>query len=561
VVAYEQDWFIALHAPYFDRIGSRSRDLFLKHSLAPGESRDFEGWLQVGPSGDLAPVLRAELDRKQLTSGVIRGSVTTRAGAPVEQPIVVIEKLGAPYAWVYGRQGRYELTLPVGDYTLYATAKSHASSPPTSVSIEAGDELVHDFRGLGTPGRVRFDVRDRQTGKPLDARIAIAQGEKPLVEFLGKKVFFTQLDSQGVADEPIAPGNYVFSVSSGGGFLGPTESVSLEVLPGRTLDRKVLLTRRFDPRARGWYSADLHHHADQAEANTPPAEVARSQLAAGLDLLFVSDHDTTTNFPKMQEIAQRRGVSFIPGIELSPSWGHFNAYPLQLDARLSVDTSLATVQEILADGRRMGAIIIQANHPYIPYGYMTSAAAGVVPGGFSRDFDLMEINVGAPADDPKVLAQLAQYWNAREKVFLSAGSDTHDVWNSESGRVRMYAHPDGAPTAAAFAQALKSGRAYVSFGPLVYPSVMFGETLRVRAQEAFTLGFDLQSIAGIRRVELVSRGEVVRTESFEGEGNQEVHAEFPLTADAATWYALVVRDRADRNAYTNPIWVDVDESR
>jgi len=80
-------------------------------------------------------------------------------------------------------------------------------------------------------------------------------------------------------------------------------------------------------------------------------------------------------------------------------------------------------------------------------------------------------------------------------------------------------------------------------------------------QEAFTLGFDLQSTAGIRRVELVSRGEVVRTKNFEGEGNQEVHVEFPLTADAAIWYALVVRDRADRNAYTNPIWVDVDESR
>jgi hypothetical protein len=62
-------------------------------------------------------------------------------------------------------------------------------------------------------------------------------------------------------------------------------------------------------------------------------------------------------------------------------------------------------------------------------------------------------------------------------------------------------------------------------------------------------------------VELVSRGEVVRTEDFEGEGKQEARVEFSLTADAATWYALVVRDRADRNAYTNPIWVDVDESR
>src|SRR4030095_51018 len=74
VGADDGDLFIAPHAPYFDRIESNSRDLFRKHSLAPGESRSFEGWLQVGPSGDLAPVLRAEIDRKHLQSGVIRGT-------------------------------------------------------------------------------------------------------------------------------------------------------------------------------------------------------------------------------------------------------------------------------------------------------------------------------------------------------------------------------------------------------------------------------------------------------------------------------------------------------
>jgi len=54
----------------------------------------------------------------------------------------------------------------------------------------------------------------------------------------------------------------------------------------------------------------------------------------GLDLLFVSDHDSTVNLPVLQQIASSRGVSFIPGIELSPSWGHFNAYPLAAGARL-----------------------------------------------------------------------------------------------------------------------------------------------------------------------------------------------------------------------------------
>src|SRR5271155_2547489 len=96
-------------------------------------------------------------------------------------------------------------------------------------------------------------------------------------------------------------------------------------------------------RSRHWYSADLHHHADQAEAVTPPADLARSQLAAGLDLLFVSDHDSMANHRALQAIAARRGVPFIPSVELSASWGHFNAYPLTLGAPLSIDTGTATV--------------------------------------------------------------------------------------------------------------------------------------------------------------------------------------------------------------------------
>ena len=194
----------------------------------------------------------------------------------------------------------------------------------------------------------------------------------------------------------------------------------------------------FDPPARGWYAADLHHHADQAEAVTPPADLARSQLAAGLNLLFVSDHDSTANHAALSQIAKERGVAFIPGIELSPSWGHFNAYPLNPGAKLAIDTSTASVDEVFREARREGAAVVQVNHPFIPFGYFTSVAAGVAPGGFNPGFDLVEINSSAPNDDAKVLARLREFWNARQRYYLSAGSDTHDVWNDESGRIRTF---------------------------------------------------------------------------------------------------------------------------
>ncbi|HEV7613269.1 MAG TPA: CehA/McbA family metallohydrolase [Steroidobacteraceae bacterium] len=554
VVAYDEKWTLALHAPYADHIADGSMDMYQAHALAAGESRAFDAWLQVGSSGDLKPIIAAEIARKHLESGTLHGVVTGGDGRVVEAPVVVIEKQGKPYAWVLGRHGDYDLTLPVGEYEIYATAKNHSQSARAKLGIRAGASAVRDFRDLQIPGSIRWSVADAK-GKPLDARIGIMQGQKPLVEFLGRKTFFTELDRKGRADVPIAPGDYVFSVSSGGGFLAARQQLKLAVAAGQVQTANVAVTALFDPPAGHWYSADMHHHADQAEAVTPPADLARSQLAAGLDLLFVSDHDSTVNQRILQTIARRRGMAFIPSIELSASWGHFNAYPLLPGRKLAIDTGTATIDEILKEARREGATVVQVNHPFIPYGYFTSVTGGVAPGGFNPAFDLIEINAGEPGDDRKVLQTAWNFWNSGHRYYLSAGTDTHDVWRDESGAVRAFVHIDGAVTAATFARALKEGHGYVSYGPLIFPSVIFGDELKVKPGEPFTLGFDLKSVAGVKQAQLIGSGSVLKTESFPGAPLQ-VHADFPLTTQRRTWYALIVEDNEGHQAYTDPIWVD-----
>jgi hypothetical protein len=558
VVAYDEDWSVALHAPYADHIADNSMDMYQLHALAPGESRVFEAWLQVGPSGDLKPIITAEIARKHLESGIVRGAVAAQDGKTVETPVVVIEKQGKAYGWVMGAHGEYQLPLPAGDYTLYATAKNYSQSVRTALTVTAGANVVRDFRDLKNPGSIEFAVADARSKQPLDARISIAEGQKPVAEFLGRKTFFTELDRKGRIDVPIAPGDYVFSVSSGGGFLSQRTALNLNVAPGESKRANVLLARLFDPPARQWYSADLHHHADQAEAVTPPPDLARSQLAAGLDLLFVSDHDSTANHGALKAIADRRGMGFIPGIELSASWGHFNAYPLLPGGKLKIDTGTATIDEIFREGRRLGAVVVQVNHPFIPYGYFTSVRNGVAPGGFAPSFDLIEINAQAPTDDMKVLQALWNFWNAGHHYYLTAGTDTHDVWHDESGAVRMFAHIDGPVTAQGFAQALKSGHAYATFGPLIFPSVMFGDELKVKPREPFTLGFDLKSVAGVKQVELIAAGQVLKTQSFPA-ATQEIRADFPLSTERSTWYSLIVEDNIGHKAYSDPIWVDTVE--
>jgi hypothetical protein len=261
------------------------------------------------------------------------------------------------------------------------------------------------------------------------------------------------------------------------------------------------------------------------------------------------------NHDVLQRIAEGRAMPFIPSMEFSPSWGHFNAYPLLAHQKLAIDPSTATIDAILKEARRQGAIIVQVNHPFIPYGYFTSLAAGVAPGGFNPGFDLIEINAAQSDDDPKVLHALWALRNAGHHYYLAAGTDTHDVWNEESGRVRTFAHIGGTVTAKAFAEALKAGHAYVTHGPLIFPSVMFGEELKVKPGAAFSLGFDIRSVAGVKEVELVSGGGVATTRSLPATP-QQVRVDFPLTTLRSSWYALVVEDAQGRRAYTDPIWVD-----
>ncbi|MBB5367857.1 MULTISPECIES: CehA/McbA family metallohydrolase [unclassified Janthinobacterium] len=549
MVAYDADWSVALHAAYFNDVEYGSKDLYQRHSLAPGESRQFDGWLQVGSSGDLAPVMRAEIERDGLPSGEVRGTVRGLDGKPVQQAVLVLEKAGKPYGWTLAPNGSYSMQLPLGDYQIYATAKGYSQTTPQSLTVASGQPVTQDFSQLQGPGTIHFDVKNARS-LPLDARIVISQGQQPVVEFLGKKTFFTELDRKGKADVSLAPGAYVFTVSSGGGFLNEAVQLPVQVHAGVQQRAEVVLKSFAEPSARRWFAADLHHHADQAEAVTPPADLARAQLAAGLDLLFVSDHDTMINLPALATIASRRKLPFIGSMELSASWAHFNAYPLKAGQKLAIDMSTATVDQIFAEARRLGATTIQVNHPFIPYGYFASLDAKVAPGGFNGAFNVVEINASTPGDDVKVLQKLWQYWNEGHPYYLSGGTDVHDVWNDVSGRVRTFAHVEGKLTPASYSAAVKAGHSYVSAEPLIYPDTVFGTRLAKRPP---TLGFDLQALAGIKKVELIGGGVVAASLSFD-DFPRSRRVDF-MPTDNAAWYALIVEDKDGHKAYSNPVWI------
>lgn len=555
-VTYDKEWMAALHAPYFDHINYNGKDMYLENNLKPGEEKKYTGYLQMAPSGDLAPVLNAEMQRKNIQSGTISGAVKTASGENVEDPYVVVKKEGEPYTWAGGENGRFSMELPEGDYSMYATAAGYSASAEKSVEVKSGGKRAVNFNTLESPGVLNLQVRDGENN-PADARISIEKGATPLIRFLGKKTFFTRLDQRGNAELTLAPGEYEFSVESGANFFANPEVLKADVQANREMEKSVEIEEMMSPPS-GWLNCDMHHHSDQLDGKTSPEYLVRSQLAADVDFIFISDHDTVVNNGKTARLAKEAGLRIIPSIEISPSWGHFNAYPLASDATWDLNSGKATVAEIFEYARDKGAKIIQQNHPIIPYGYFKNADEDTINGKYRASFDLVELNSDAEYEDAWELAM--SYWNQGDRYYLSAGTDVHDVRSRKSGEMRMFAYTRGSKGVNAFVDALKDGKSYASFGPMIVPhNFMFGDEIRLADDESTEVDFGLKSVNGLNKAVIYQNGEAVKTMDFENTPNTaEVSHDLAATGDG--WMAIVVEDAEGRKAYSNPVWINITQN-
>jgi hypothetical protein len=298
----------------------------------------------------------------------------------------------------------------------------------------------------------------------------------------------------------------------------------------------------------------MHHHGDILDGVTSPEFVLRSQLACGLDMALLSDHDSTQKNDLMADLACKRRIPFIPAMEISPAWGHFNIYPVNSDVQLGLDPGSSTAGEIFSHARELGAKVVVINHPYSTYGYFRSLDMGVAPGGLVQNFDLIEINYQYPPD--QAVQKAWEFWNQGKRIYLIAGTDTHSVWQDTSGAVRTYVYTQDSPTPEAYIRALKAGHSFVTYGPLVFPEIPFGQQVRITQGSKQQLVYDITAVHGITDVELISQGEVAERLSLNGT-EQSRRIQFLVQPKDNSWYALVVSDARGNRAFTNPLWVNI----
>lgn len=62
---------------------------------------------------------------------------------------------------------------------------------------------------------------------------------------------------------------------------------------------------------------DLHTHSNRSDGTDSPDQVVRDAAAAGVDIIAITDHDTTSGWQAALEAGAQHGVGIVPGIEVT----------------------------------------------------------------------------------------------------------------------------------------------------------------------------------------------------------------------------------------------------
>ncbi len=93
---------------------------------------------------------------------------------------------------------------------------------------------------------------------------------------------------------------------------------------------------------------DLHSHSTASDGTLTPAELVQRARRCGVDVLALTDHDTTAGLEEAACAARGEGLMLIPGVEISVTWQARTVHVVGLN----VDRRHGALQQGLAHLRR-----------------------------------------------------------------------------------------------------------------------------------------------------------------------------------------------------------------
>src|SRR3954451_20930051 len=131
---------------------------------------------------------------------------------------------------------------------------------------------------------------------------------------------------------------------------------------------------------------DLHTHSSVSDGTDPPAALVAAAVAADLDVVALTDHDTTDGWAAAAA-ARPPGLTLVPGMEFSCRWipeherpisVHLLAYLFDPDHPGLLAERTRLREERLSRGERMVTGLAAAGYPVTWAGIVEASEGGVV---------------------------------------------------------------------------------------------------------------------------------------------------------------------------------------
>lgn len=112
---------------------------------------------------------------------------------------------------------------------------------------------------------------------------------------------------------------------------------------------------------------DLHSHSSASDGTDAPAQLIRRAVAAELDVIALTDHDTFAGIDAAAAAAEQVGVTLVPGAEMSAASGgisvHILAYLVDRDHPDLVAELARSTAERLGRAERMVQLAVELGAP------------------------------------------------------------------------------------------------------------------------------------------------------------------------------------------------------
>lgn len=336
-------------------------------TLEPGESRGYERWFLTA-DGDPGRLYSHVIERSHPDNfGYMVGQVNERVRLPdgthqVTRPVAGAEMrilaavrrdlpegyFGRPYVYTMtDDDGRFQISLPAGDYTVSAATPGRPFEVSTDViriqpnRVSAVDHVVPEAAGLV------YEIVDAETGEPLAGKISFLPLRGSSTPNLGPAGALESantvysLTGRGFVEVP--EGNYRVVASHGVEYHTDEKRVRISHFNQEML--RFELRRAFD--TTGWISADLGVLTDASPTSRISAEDrVVTAIAEGLDWIVTADAGTATNLqPIIERLGKEAKLRATPGMRLvgtaGAAIGDYTIFPADACSGLDHEAILA----------------------------------------------------------------------------------------------------------------------------------------------------------------------------------------------------------------------------